>query len=47
MGVTSLETSGLDQDGSRYTNDSFGDSDVTLRLDVQGGVGQIELIVRD
>jgi len=46
MGVASLETSGLDQDGSKYSNDVYGDSDVTLRLEIQGGVGRIELIVR-
>lgn len=46
MGVASLETSGLSKDGSRYTNDAYGESDVTLLLDIQGGIGQIELIVR-
>jgi hypothetical protein len=27
----------------RYVNDAYGESDVTLRVDVKGGVGEINL----
>jgi hypothetical protein len=46
MGISSLETSGLNKNGSKYTNDAYNKSDVTLRLDIEGGVGRVELEVR-
>jgi hypothetical protein len=36
---------GLQREGDSYVNDAYGDSDVTLEVDVQGGVGQINLEV--
>lgn len=42
-GVGSVNANGLAQDGNTYTNDAYGMSDVTLRIDINGGVGQINL----
>ena len=47
MGIAVVDTKGLQKDGATYTNDAYGSSDVTLRLDVQGGIGNIQLIVRE
>ena len=44
-GVGNVDTSGLTKEGDIYTNDAYGDSDVTLRIDIDGGVGQINLDV--
>ena len=44
-GLYTIETSGLAKDGDVYTNAAYGASDVTLRVDVQGGLGQINLVV--
>lgn len=46
MGIVTIETKGLQKDGNRYTNDAFGESEVTLRLQIEGGVGDIHLEVR-
>lgn len=43
-GIGDVEASGLHQDGHRYYNDALGKSDVTVRLDIQGGVGSIRLV---
>ena len=43
-GIGSIEANGLHADGHRYYNDALGKSAVTVRLDVQGGVGEIRLI---
>ena len=32
-------------EGDSYVNDAYGNSDVSLEVDVQGGVGQINLEV--
>jgi hypothetical protein len=42
-GVGDVNTTGLTRDGNTYTNDAYGVSDVTLRVDIDGGVGQINL----
>jgi hypothetical protein len=47
MGIAAVEAEGLEKDGNTYTNAAFGDSDITLRIDIQGGVGDIRLIVRE
>lgn len=47
MGVTTIGTKGLNKDGNTYTNDAYGESDVTLRIDLKGGVGDIQLEIRD
>jgi hypothetical protein len=44
-GVGGVDASGLAKDGNTYTNGAYGVSDVTLRIDVEGGVGQIHLDV--
>jgi hypothetical protein len=44
-GPHTIETSGLTKEGDFYTNAAYGVSDVTLRVDVQAGIGQINLVV--
>ncbi|MBZ5574941.1 MAG: toast rack family protein [Acidobacteriia bacterium] len=43
-GIGEIKASGMRRDGNRYYNDAYGDSKVTIHLDVQGGVGSIRLI---
>jgi hypothetical protein len=43
-GIGGISAQGLQQGGSYYFNDAFGKSNVSLRLDVSGGIGQINLI---
>jgi hypothetical protein len=40
-----INAEGLQKEGQAYVNDAYGDSDVTLRVEVQGGVGEINLKV--
>ena len=42
-GIGDVDASGLTRDGNTYTNDAYGVSAVTLRIDVEGGVGKINL----
>jgi N-terminal domain of toast_rack, DUF2154 len=42
-GIGSISSGGLKRDGDEYVNDMYGKSPVTLRLDVSGGVGNIDL----
>jgi hypothetical protein len=44
-GLGKINAKGFQREGDSYVNDSYGDSDVTLDVDVQGGVGQINLRV--
>ena len=44
-GLGKINAEGLQREGDSYVNDAYGDSDVTLEVDVQGGVGQINLEV--
>jgi hypothetical protein len=44
-GIGDVDVSGLSRDGDTYTNDAYGVSDVTLRIDIEGGVGRINLDV--
>jgi hypothetical protein len=44
-GLGKINAEGLQREGGSYVNDAYGDSDVTLDVDVQGGVGQINLEV--
>jgi N-terminal domain of toast_rack, DUF2154 len=44
-GIGKIDAKGLQREGDTYVNDAYGDSDVTLEVDVQGGVGQINLEV--
>jgi hypothetical protein len=42
-GIGSIEAHGLKHDGDSYTNDVYGKSPTTIRLKVEGGIGQIVL----
>jgi hypothetical protein len=44
-GLGKINAEGLTREGDSYVNDAYGDSDVNLEVDVQGGVGQINLKV--
>ena len=44
-GIGSVVTSGLTKDGDTYTNDAYGESDVTLNIEIDAGVGKINLDV--
>jgi hypothetical protein len=43
-GIGSIGAGGLKREGDEYVNEMYGKSPVTLRLDVAGGVGKIELL---
>ena len=40
-----VDAEGLRKEGGTYVNDAYGDSDATLKVEVTGGVGQINLEV--
>lgn len=42
-GIGSIDVRGLKHDGDSYVNDAYGKSPTTIRLKVQGGIGQIVL----
>ena len=44
-GLGRVNADGLRREGNAYVNDAYGDSDVSLKVDVEGGVGQINLKV--
>ena len=44
-GLGKINAKGLKRVGDSYVNDAYGESDVTLDVDVQGGVGEINLEV--
>jgi hypothetical protein len=44
-GIGKINAEGLKRVGDSYVNDAYGESDVTLNVDVQGGVGEINLEV--
>ena len=44
-GLGKINAEGLNRVGDSYVNDAYGESDVTLNVDVQGGVGEINLEV--
>jgi hypothetical protein len=44
-GLGKINAEGFRREGDAYVNDAYGDSDATLDVDVQGGVGQINLQV--
>jgi hypothetical protein len=43
-GIGDISAAGFHEDGHRYTNDALGKSNVTIHLDIEGGVGSIRLI---
>ncbi len=42
-GIGSINVRGLKHDGDSYTNDAYGKTPATIRLKVEGGIGQIVL----
>jgi hypothetical protein len=44
-GLGKIDAVGLERVGDSFVNDAYGESDVTLHVDVQGGVGEINLEV--
>ena len=42
-GIGAVDASGLTRDGNTYINNAYGVSDVTLRIHIDGGVGNINL----
>jgi len=42
-GIGEIKAAGFHRSGDTYTNDAFEHSPVTLRLDIQGGIGEIRL----
>ena len=42
-GLGKINAEGLQREGDSYVNDAYGRSDVTVDVDVQGGVGEINL----
>ena len=42
-GLGKVNASGLKKDGEAYVSDAYGESDVTLRIDVEAGLGNIYL----
>ena len=44
-GLGKINAEGLKKVGDSYVNDAYGESNVTLNVDVQGGVGEINLEV--
>ena len=45
VGVGGVDAAGLTKEGEYYTNDAYGQTEVTLRIEVEGGVGGTELRV--
>jgi len=43
-GIGSVRAVGLHENDHEYTNDAFGKSPHTIRLNIEGGIGEIELI---
>jgi hypothetical protein len=43
-GIGSIEAHGFKHEGGEYTNNAYGKSEKTIRLKVEGGIGQINLI---
>ncbi len=42
-GLGAVSASNLAKDGDTFTNDAYGESEVTLRFDIEAGVGEINL----
>jgi len=43
-GIGTISTGDLEKDGSEYRNSVYGKTPHKITLDVQGGIGEIELI---
>lgn len=46
-GLGAIETRGLEQNENIYTNAAYGESEITLQVDIDAGVGQINLEVEE
>jgi hypothetical protein len=46
-GPTTIEATGLRRDGNIFTNDAYGVSEVTLQVDIEAGIGRINLEVEE
>lgn len=44
-GLGAINADGFTKNGKVYTNDAYGKSHVNLNIDVQGGVGEIDLVL--
>ena len=44
-GLGKINAEGLRREDDSYVNDAYGDSEITIEVDIQGGVGQITLEV--
>lgn len=42
-GLTRIYAGGFDRDGGRYANYAFGESEMVIRVNIQAGVGNINL----
>ena len=42
-GLGQVNAAGLNRSGNVYTNDAYGESEVTLEIRIDGGVGEINL----
>lgn len=43
-GLGQVNASGLNKDNGVYTNDAYGQSEVTLDIEIEGGVGEVNLL---
>jgi len=46
-GLGDVDASGLTRDGNAWVNEAYGESDVTLEVSIQAGIGQVNLDVRE
>jgi hypothetical protein len=47
QGLGSVNASGFSQDGDTYTNDAYGQSEISLDLRIESGVGEVTLQLAD
>jgi hypothetical protein len=43
-GIGSISAHGLKRDGDAYVNDAFGKTPTSIKMTIEGGVGEINLI---
>nr|HEV7953798.1 hypothetical protein [Candidatus Acidoferrales bacterium] len=44
-GIGSIDTQGLHKEAGRWVNDAWGKSPTTIHMNVEGGIGEIRLVV--
>lgn len=47
QGLGSVDAAGFNQDGDVYTNDAYGESEVSIDLQIESGVGEVTLQLAD